>query len=246
MLVACQFPWSSGDRPCADHARLDLPVDIALFAAKGTLWPFGVHGGPSPEGHPGMDFILDSADVKGDLDVKASFTAEILSITPETEYPGSSCIVMDSACVEVNLCHLHLDASLQPGMTVKRGQKLGTVGLIAAEGKYNLHFGTYGGREADLICPDEYLDPDIVRCTLGRSLGGTAPADCGNASGTVTMLGRSVYAESVARQVPVKCADGTTQSFSLPAETAFCAPRLSDADRNRLNTCLGASCAGIW
>jgi len=201
-----------------------------------------------------MDFILDSADVTGDLNVKASFTAEILSITPETEFPGSSCIVMDSACVEVNLCHLRLDAGLRPGMTVKRGQKLGTVGLIASEGaaggaaggRYSLHFGTYGGRDADLVCPEDYLDPDTLKCILGLAQGAPAPAGCGNASGTVTMLGRSAYPETQARQTLVKCADGGTETFSLPAETALCAPRLSDADRNRMNACLGSSCAGIW
>ena len=151
LFISCQFPWGSGDRSCADHARLDLPVDLSVFAAKGAVWPFGIHGGPSPEGHPGMDFILDQGDVTGAIDVKASFTAEILSVTPETEFPGSSCIVMDSACVEVNLCHLRLDPALQAGMTVKRGQLLGTVGLIADEGRYSLHFGTYGGREADRL-----------------------------------------------------------------------------------------------
>jgi hypothetical protein len=246
LCLSCQYPWSPGERSCADHANLDMPIDLGVFAAKGTIRPYGVHGGFNPEGHPGMDFILSNSDVSGDLEVKASFTAEIVSITPETDYPGSSCIVMDSACIEVNLCHLRLDPSLKAGNKVKRGQSLGTVGLLAKEGQYNLHFGTYSGREAELTCPTEFLNPDTLRCTLGLVSGEAPPVDCGLAQNGSTPLGRSVYPEALARSLAIKCLNGTSQSFDLPAETGFCAPRLSSADRSRMNTCLGSACAGIW
>lgn len=245
-FLSCQLPWQKGDRSCADSARLDFPVDLAAYAADGGLWPFGVHGGAHPEGHPGMDFLLDSADARGEIAVKASFTAEIASITPETDFPGSSCLVMDSACVEVNLCHVRLDPALRVGATVARGRKLGTVGLIRGEGRYSLHFGVYSGRDADLVCPADFLDPDSVRCRLGLSAGGKAPADCGYAPGTVTLMGRSGYGERSARDLPVQCADGSTQTFALPEENALCNARLSPADRARMQTCLGSACAGIW
>jgi hypothetical protein len=119
LLAACRMPWQPEDRSCADHARLDLPVDLADYAVGGKLWPFGAHGGAHPEGHPGVDFLLDPADARGDIPVKASFSADIISITPETEIPGSSCIVMDSACVEVNLCHVILDPALKVGGRVE-------------------------------------------------------------------------------------------------------------------------------
>ncbi len=246
ILLSCQTPWQRGDRACADTARLDLPIDLADFAGKGSLWPFGVHGGAHPEGHPGIDFLLDSADARGDIAVKASLAAEIISITPETEYPGSSCIVMDSACVEVNLCHVRLDPALRVGGSVARGQRLGTVGLAQSEGRYSLHFGAYSGPDAGPACPADFLDPDTVRCRLGTSEGGKAPADCGYAPGTVTLMGWSEYAEGFSRELTVQCADGSTQTFSLPAENALCNERFSPADRARMESCLGSACAGVW
>lgn len=240
------MPWQAEESSCSDSARLAMPVDLAAFAANGSVWPFGIHGGNHPEGHPGIDLFLPAGEASVPIEVKASFNAAILSITPETEFPGSSCIVLDSACIEVNLCHVVLDPSLKSGAQVKRGQKLGTVGLITSENRYALHFGTYSGDNADLRCPADFLDPDTVECRLGLSAGGKAPAVCGYAPGTVTLMGRSEYDERFSRELSVKCLDGSTQVFSRPEETALCGPRLSDADRNRMNTCLGAACAGIW
>jgi hypothetical protein len=246
LFLSCQTPWLRGDRACADAAKLDFPVDLAAYAGKGSLWPFGVHGGAHPEGHPGIDFILDSAAAGGDIAVKASFSAEIISITPETDFPGSSCIVLDSACVEVNLCHVRLDPALKKGGSVARGQPLGTVGLSESEGRYALHFGAYSGRNADLVCPADFLDPDSVRCRLGLSAGSKAPADCGYAPGTVTLMGRSEYGERFPREITIQCAGGTTESFALPEENALCNARFTPADRARMETCLGSACAGVW
>lgn len=240
------MPWQPADRACADGASLDLPVDPSDFGGKGSLWPFGAHGGPHPEGHPGIDFLLDPADARGAIQVKASYSAEIVSITPETDNPGASCIVMDSACVEVNLCHLILDPGLKAGGKVVRGQVLGTVALLAAEGRYSLHFGTYSGPDADLACPADFLPPETSECRLGLSSEASAPASCGNLTDTVTWMVRSGYPERAARTMTVACADGSSQSFSLPAENGLCNARLSLSDRARMNTCLGSACAGVW
>jgi hypothetical protein len=231
---------------------LDLPIDVSAFAGRGSLWPFGVHGGASPEGHPGIDFLLDGAgeggrgDGNGETVVKASFSANILSITPETDFPGSSCIVMDSACVEVNLCHVRLDPSLKEGDDVARGQRLGTVGPASANGSYSLHFGTYSGKDADPVCPADFLGPDTVRCLLGRAAGEGSPAGCGHSQDTVTWMGRSAYGETSSRSLSVRCADGGSQTFELPGETSLCNPRLSASDRARMLACLGSACAGVW
>ena len=240
------MPWQKGDRACADTARLDFPVDLARYAGKGTVWPFGAHGGTHPEGHPGLDILLDSADARGEITVRSPLSADIVSITPETEFPGSSCIVLDSACVEVNLCHVRLDAGLRAGDAVGRGQRLGTVGLVPDQGRYSLHFGAYSGSDADLACPADFLDPDTVRCRLGLAAGGKAPADCGYAPGTVTLLGRSEYAERFPRSLTVRCGDGSEQDFPLPGENALCNGRLPLADRARMEACLGSACAGVW
>lgn len=246
MFLSCQAPWQAGERSCADAARLDFPVDFSAFAASGSMQPFGTHGGNSPEGHPGMDLFLDTADAHGEIEVKASFTAGIVSITPESGFPGSSCIVLDSACVEVNLCHVRLDPGLKEGMIVKRGQRLGVAGWARDEARYSLHFGTYGGRNADVVCPADFLDPDTVRCRLGMDAGGGAPPECGFAPGTVTLMGRSRYEERTSREMPVKCADGSIQVFVMEAERSLCNARLPPDDRSRMLNCLGNACAGVW
>jgi hypothetical protein len=246
LFLSCQAPWQAGERPCADTARLEFPVDISTFAENGSLWPFGAHGGNSPEGQPGIDLFLDTAGAGGEIPVIASFSAGIVSITPESGYPGSSCIVLDSACVEVNLCHVRLDPKLKAGMGVKRGQRLGVVGQAQGDERYSLHFGAYGGRNADAVCPADFLDPDSVRCRLGLVAGAEAPADCGYAPGTLTLMGRSRYAERSAREMSVKCADGSNQAFSMDGENALCNARLSSADRARMLDCLGSACAGVW
>lgn len=245
LLCACRLPWQPSERACAERARLDLPVDLAAFAGKGTLRPFGVHGGPHPEGHPGVDFLLDSAFAGAPIPVKASFSAEIVSITPETGLPGSSCIVFDSACVEVNLCHVVLDPALKPGDKVARGRTIGSVARAPGNG-YSLHFGTYAGADADVACPADFLDPDTADCLLGISAEGPRAAKCSNIPDTVTWMQRSDYAERAARIMTVACADGSSQTFSLPPEEAFCNPRLSPADRARMGACLGSACAGVW
>ena len=245
-LFACRMPWQPAERACADGAHLALPVDLDGFAGKGSLWPFGAHGGPHPEGHPGVDFLLDSADARGAIAVKASYGAEIVSITPETGNPGASCIVMDSACVEVNLCHVLLDPALKPGGKVVRGQTLGPVALIAAEGRYSLHFGTYAGPDADLACPADFLADDTALCRLGLAAGGAPPTSCRNLSDTVTWMGRSRYPEGDARSMTVACADGSSETFALPAESGLCNARLPVPDRARMRACLGSACAGVW
>jgi len=248
-LLSCQAPWNAKEVNCADTARLSFPIDLSQFldsTKKASLWPFGVHGGTSPEGHLGIDFIFDTAHLETPVLVKASFSAQIISITAESAFRGSSCIVMDSACVEVNLCHLILDAKLKVGMNVSRGQVLGAVGISPLDGKYNLHFGTYNGLSADPVCPDQFLDPDSVECILGQVQGESVSKSCSNIGVTVTLIGRSTYPESKSRELTLKCADSSTQNFSLPAENTLCAPHLSKADRERMLSCLGSACTGVW
>jgi hypothetical protein len=229
ILAGCQLPWTSGDRNCADRAHLNFPIDLQSFTQGGQILPFGVHGGTTPEGHAGIDFILDSNSSKQAIEVKASFTAEIISITPESAFPGSSCIVMDSACIEVNLCHLQLDKSLKVGNTVERNTVLGSIGFEKITQKYNLHFGTYSGPSADWTCPLEFLD-----------------FSTGNIQDTVTWMERSEFPEKKERSLSVPCQDGSLEDFFLPAEDKFCATRLPEGDRSRMKRCLGNACAGIW
>lgn len=244
LLLGGCLPSEERERSCADSARLDFPVDLADFADKGLMWPHGVHGAAHPEGHPGMDFNL--AAVSADLRVYAPITGEIVATTGEEDNPGSSCLILDSACIQVNLCHIRMEPGIREGSQVKRGQFLGTVVPVAKGGAYSLHFGTYVRSGEQQVCPADFLDPDTVRCRLGRSLGGTTPADCGPHAGGITMMGRSDYPESMPRELTITCVDSTRKTFTLPAETSLCTPRLPEETRQAIEACMGPGCAGVW
>lgn len=244
-LAACRMPWSAGgEAACADSARLDLPVDLSAFAAHGTVWPHGVHGGAHPEGHPGIDFI--TADDGGSIVVTAPLTARVAAMQAESTVAGNSCIVLDSACVQVNFCHLRLDARIKLGDQVARGARLGTVGPEESGGPLTLHFGTYLGPDAEQVCPAELLDPDTLRCHIGLTADSAAPENCGARAGAETLLGRSAYTEAYPRNMTVTCADGSRETFAMPAETKLCNSRLEGETLARMQKCLGPACAGIW
>jgi hypothetical protein len=242
LLVGC-LPHEQ-ERACADMARLDLPVRLGDFGDQGVLWPHGVHGAAHPEGHPGLDFNLSAADA--DLAVFAPITGEIVATTPEADNPGSSCLILDSACIQVNLCHIRMEVGLGQGSRVKRGQLLGKVAPVAGGGAYSLHLGTYVKSGDQQVCPADFLHPDTVRCRLGESLGGQSPAACGPSAGSDTWMTRSGYPESAARELTLLCADRTRQSFELPREASLCNARLPEATRRAIEACLGPGCAGVW
>lgn len=241
-LAAC-LP-AERERACADGARLDLPVRLGDFGGKGLLWPHGVHGAAHPEGHPGLDFNLAAAEAE--LPVYAPLSGEVVAAAPEEDNPGSSCLILDSACIQVNLCHLRLEPGLGQGSRVKRGQLLGKVVPVAGGGAYSLHFGAYVRSGDQQVCPADFLDPDTVRCRLGETLGGTAPSGCGPASGSDTWMTRSAYPESSARELTLTCSDSTRRTFDLPREASLCNARLPEATRKAIEACLGPGCAGVW
>lgn len=241
VLCGCQ---SAEERSCIDSARLDLPVDLAQYEAKGTVWPHGSHGAAHPEGHPGLDFNLSSA--AADLPVYSPIGGEIVATTPEESNPGSSCLILDSACIQVNICHIRMEPGLKEGSRVKRGQLLGRVVPVPGGGAYSLHFGTYIRSGDQQVCPADFLDPDSVRCRIGEGRGDSAPAGCGTRSGLETLMGRSTYPESEPRQLTLACADGTRKTFDLPAENRLCNPRLPEAMRKAIEACMGPGCAGVW
>lgn len=242
VLVAC-LPQEQ-ERACADGARLDLPVRLGDFGDEGILWPHGAHGAAHPEGHPGLDFNLAAADA--DIGVYAPITGEIVATTPEADNPGSSCLILDSACIQVNLCHIRLEAGLGRGSRVQRGQLIGKVVPVAGGGAYSLHLGTYVRSGDQQVCPADFLHPDTVRCRLGESLGEKSPAGCGAFSGSETWMSRSAYPESAPREITLACADSIRRSFELPREASLCNARLPEATRRAIEACLGPGCAGVW
>lgn len=241
-LAAC-LPQEQ-ERSCADAARLDLPVRLGDFGGRGVLWPHGVHGAAHPEGHPGLDFNLSAPSA--DLPVYAPIAGEIVATTPEEDNPGSACLILDSACIQVNLCHIRMEPGLGQGSRVERGQLLGKVAPVAGGGAYSLHLGTYVKSGDQQVCPADFLHPDTVRCSLGESLGATSPAGCGPASGSDTWMTRSAYPESDPRELTLACVDGTRKTFELPREASLCNARLPETLRTAMEACMGPGCAGVW
>lgn len=243
LLLAGCLPREE-ERACADSARLDLPVDLAAFDASGSIWPHGAHGGAHPEGHPGIDFNLPAAEAE--IPVLAPITGEIVAATGEASNPGSSCLILDSACLQVNLCHVRLRPGLGEGSRVRRGEILGSVAPVPGGGAYSLHLGTYVRSGDQQACPADFLDPDTVRCRLGESLGYSAPSGCGLREGAPTLMSRAEYPESGGRILTLPCADSTEKSFPLPAETSLCNARLPVETRAAMEACLGPRCSGVW
>ncbi|HSB63313.1 MAG TPA: peptidoglycan DD-metalloendopeptidase family protein [Thermoanaerobaculia bacterium] len=134
------------------------PFSIALPIQAGDatriaygVWPFGVHGGGHPEGHPGWDFeyvpgrmVLAAADgVVGEIEVDT------------TEFPGQFNIrLQNRPGYRTHYDHI---GALGPGIAVDAsvvaGQALGPAGDV---GPFNAtHFGL--DRSTGSVCPLSYL-----------------------------------------------------------------------------------------
>ena len=136
------------------------PFSIALPIQAGDsariaygIWPYGVHGGGHPEGHPGWDFEYAPGAM-----VRAAADGVVKEITADTEIPGPPQFDLRVQNRPGYRTHHDLVAALAAGIAldagVVTGQALGTAGDVGPF--HATHFGLDRGTSS--VCPLDYLD----------------------------------------------------------------------------------------
>jgi hypothetical protein len=134
---------------------IDLPVASLADSAHVAygLWPFGVHGGGHPEGHPGWD-----VEFAAGAQVHAAADGTVASVEPNDSFPGQQNVTIEHRPgIATRYDHL---TNLQPGIVVGApvagGAVLGDPGTFAP-GFHAVHFAlTY---YTDSVCPTPALTP---------------------------------------------------------------------------------------
>ena len=134
------------------------PFSIALPIQAGDstriaygVWPYGVHGGGHPDGHPGWDFEF----IPGRM-VRAAADGVVDEITANGEFPGQVDVrVQHRPGYRTHYDHIGvLEGGIAVGASVISGQALGAAGNV---GPFNMtHFGV--DRNTGTPCPLSYLD----------------------------------------------------------------------------------------
>lgn len=129
------LPIQAGDSICSEYG----------------VWPFGVHGGGHPEGHPGWDFEYAAGRM-----VRAAAEGVVGEITVNGEFTDQVDVrVQHRPGYRTHYDHIGaLEGGITVGVSVVAGQALGAAGNV---GTFNMtHFGL--DRGTDSICPLSYLN----------------------------------------------------------------------------------------
>ena len=136
---------------------LELPIAAGdqAYAAFG-IWPYGVHGGGHPEGHPGVDL-----EYRAGAQVLASAAGTIDRIEANGEFPGQLDLrVQHRPSYATRYGHVGaLAAGISAGASVTTGQPLGAAGDTGngVSHHYITHWAV--DRGIDQVCPLEFLSP---------------------------------------------------------------------------------------
>ncbi|HJO26462.1 MAG TPA: peptidoglycan DD-metalloendopeptidase family protein [Planctomycetota bacterium] len=102
---------------------MNMPIAFGDGAISNYgLWPYGVHGGGHPEGHPGIDI-----EYAAGTSVLATTAGTISSIGPNSHFPTMMDLMLEARTgVAVQYDHMGpVDPSITVGSTVLEGQVLG-------------------------------------------------------------------------------------------------------------------------
>lgn len=224
-MVSCESETLMAGQTCG-CPQLTLPIDMAHpVMPEGdaswlvNIWPFGVHGGGHPEGHPGWDFTLTA-----DQPVLMPADGTVYEATPSSaEDPQGVDVGIALACgLRLYFTPMRPDPSLVvAGKVLRRGDRLGSMAIV--NGRYFVHFGLASRARTPTspttACPAVLFDSATT--ALMRAL-----------------VDQSSFAEKLARTNQVACAGGEVQAFDLPAEGQLCNERLAEPTRSRLTACL--------
>lgn len=126
--------------PIAGPIGFVLPIhaDEAAYSAYG-IWPYGVHGGGHPEGHPGYDL-----ECTADAVIRAAAYGMIERIEANTTFPGQWDLTISlEGYLEFRYGHLTaLSEGVQVGGSVEPGQPLGKPGSV--DGFHMIHLAIQG------------------------------------------------------------------------------------------------------
>ena len=131
-----------------------LPLASTDHAATTfCIWPYGVHGGGHPEGHPGIDFEYVAGS-----DVIAAAAGEVLSVSlNEYHLPDVLYTIIQEARPGVHVIYDEV-VDVEPSVTV--GAVLASGDVIGSPydtGSFHMiHFGLRAGGE--FLSPADYLD----------------------------------------------------------------------------------------
>jgi len=173
ILIFCFMLCAScGQKPAQ---TLDLPVDVTQLGGN-YLWPYGVHGGGHPEGHPGIDFISTYP-----VTVRAPADMTLDKIQP-AESEGNVYLFATpfrNSSLSINFSSLILASGLSSGSRVKRGDVIGTFGPV--NGQYMIHFGVLFS--SGDVCPAIFFTTDSINL-VGQ-----------DASNPTTIMGKASYSQ---------------------------------------------------
>jgi len=131
---------------------INMPIaagdgDLVTFG----LWPYGVHGGGHPEGHPGIDI-----EYAPGAPVRAAAAGTVTYIGNNTHFPTQWDLLLEvRPGVVAQYDHMGtVDPSISVGVAVTEGQVLG--GASSPLPHTVIHFGLRHGVET--LCPTDYLN----------------------------------------------------------------------------------------
>ncbi|MGH7336329.1 MAG: peptidoglycan DD-metalloendopeptidase family protein, partial [Myxococcota bacterium] len=213
----------------AEPFSIDLPI-LPGQGARVTfgLWPFGVHGGGHPEGHPGWDI-----EYAANAPVRAAADGEVVSIEDNDAGPGQKDIEIRHRPGRSTVYHhvVDLEPGLAPGVAVGRGDELGVAADFGG-GHRVIHFSLRSS--IDDVCPLGFLsaagqavfDATWPDAAYVEEL--TEPFPC-NPIGVALPLVRTWTLDSGALPAAIELTrtDPTTQAYTY---------RLLDGDASELET----------
>lgn len=163
-LLAALVAWTatSSCGPARIYPVLDSPVHLDELDGD-LLWPYGVHGGGHPEGHPGFDFYSSvQRDVYAPADGRVTLMID--------NSIGGRNVYLNSNGLMIKFDHLTPRDGLTAGTNLKRGEAFGKLTLIS--GRYMIHFGVTNG--VSDFCPARVLSAEtLARLGMSASEPGT-------------------------------------------------------------------------
>jgi len=119
------------------------------------VWPYGVHGGGHPEGHPGVDI-----EYAPGAKVRAASAGTVISTLPNPTFPTQTDLLVEARpSVFVQYGHM---AALEPGIvdgaTISEGDILGDPASPLPAGHSIIHFAVQTDAFSGL-CPTDFMHP---------------------------------------------------------------------------------------